>query len=94
MRSTYGLDAGADVDWLTRAACRGYDPEWWTVAHPADTAGRMGNRRAARICRHCPVQVECVDLARRLGSDGLIIAGRSISQRQRRAYAELRRGDE
>lgn len=45
----------AELDWRQRAVCREHDPDMWFP-----TPGDKPTRRAAvRICRACPVAVEC-----------------------------------
>ena len=54
-----------------RAACRGYNPDWWSV--PND-----GNRQAKLICANCPMKCPLGERAERLGSQGVIIAGKKL----------------
>ena len=65
----------ADVDWLTKAACRDYDPEWWTLAGRWDPTGMANNSRAQQICRRCPVIDHCAQRATRLDYTGFVMAG-------------------
>lgn len=75
-RSAWGLDTGPDMHWLTRGACRQHNPDWWTVASRADSAGRKTNRLARAICATCPVRAECRALIEAgLAPAGTIIAG-------------------
>jgi hypothetical protein len=53
-RSTYGLDAGTDVDWRLNAACRLHPPDWWTAP-----AGQERDA-AVRVCAGCPVRTACL----------------------------------
>lgn len=47
-------------DW-TDAACAGHlRPEWW---FPSQGQKSRGNHEAIRICRTCPLQVECAQYA-------------------------------
>ncbi len=80
MRSTYDLDLGADVDWLVRASCRSYDPEWWSVPN-------QHNRRAKAICGGCPVKRQCQVRAEELGITGMVIAGKSVLESGRTRQA-------
>ncbi|WP_369829115.1 WhiB family transcriptional regulator [Mycobacterium sp. 852002-50816_SCH5313054-b] len=50
-RTAHAADA-ADRAWVTKALCRETDPEELFVRGAAQ-------RRAAAICRHCPVMQEC-----------------------------------
>lgn len=75
MRGTaYGLETPRDErDWRTRAACRDYDPEMWSVF---GTKLTRDNRLAIRICNNlCPVSEECEKYAKRVGLIGVIAAG-------------------
>ncbi|MFC9763608.1 WhiB family transcriptional regulator [Rhodococcus jostii] len=42
----------ADLGWITRAQCREGDPDQLFVTGAAQ-------RKAAALCRHCPVLMEC-----------------------------------
>lgn len=42
----------AEMDWKPKAACRKFPPDWW---FPEKRSGKD----AIRICRECPVRVEC-----------------------------------
>ena len=64
------------LTWVSRARCRGEDPDELFVRGAAQ-------RKAAVICRHCPVQLEC-------GADALdnrVAFGvwGGMTERQRRA---------
>ena len=65
-------------DWLENAACRadGIDPdEWFPVSgDPADSIA------AVRICKTCPVRVECLAYAIRVKPTAGIWAGISAHQ--------------
>ncbi|HEX6968929.1 MAG TPA: WhiB family transcriptional regulator [Micromonosporaceae bacterium] len=69
-----------DVDWLTKASCRGLPPHWWEVASFGNTQRARDNARARAICRRCPVQEPCRQRAERLGSQGMIVAGKSLDR--------------
>ncbi|OBF23329.1 WhiB family transcriptional regulator [Mycobacterium sp. ACS4331] len=47
-----GLEAEARIAWVSKARCRGADPDELFVRGAAQ-------RKAAVICRHCPVIAEC-----------------------------------
>ena len=72
-RSAYDLRPDTGIDWLTQAACRGHNPEWWSIPNP-------GNANARAICHRCPVKPECRDRANRLGSTGVIVGGRTLDR--------------
>lgn len=50
---------GVDRNWFARAACRAYDPDWWTGDHLGGHAA-CHHAIARHIClRHCPVLHQC-----------------------------------
>ena len=56
-RTAYGLETPRGGTWEDRAACRGHDPEWWSVVGRVLT---VENRAAVAVCRGvCTVRVEC-----------------------------------
>ncbi len=76
--ATAAVSTGEDrLAWVARARCRGGDPDDLFVRGAAQ-------RKAATICRHCPVQLEC-------GADALDnrvefgVWGGGLTERQRRA---------
>lgn len=62
-------------DWMTRAACRGRDPQAWFPDSKKDDRSL-----AQQTCAHCPVQAECADYADRLGVTDGIWAGTEIDR--------------
>jgi WhiB family transcriptional regulator, redox-sensing transcriptional regulator len=48
----YGADAETRIAWVSKALCRAADPDELFVRGAAQ-------RKAAVICRHCPVMLEC-----------------------------------
>ncbi|WP_413641501.1 WhiB family transcriptional regulator [Mycobacterium sp. RTGN5] len=50
--SVQALEAEARIAWVSRALCRSTDPDELFVRGAAQ-------RKAAVICRHCPVMAEC-----------------------------------
>jgi len=46
--------------WWKHAACRGADP---ALYHPEPTVNAKNSAAAKRVCRRCPVQVECLRYA-------------------------------
>jgi WhiB family redox-sensing transcriptional regulator len=50
--SVQGAEAEARIAWVAKARCRGADPDELFVRGAAQ-------RKAAVICRHCPVIAEC-----------------------------------
>ena len=48
----YGADAESRIAWVSKALCRAADPDELFVRGAAQ-------RKAAVICRHCPVMLEC-----------------------------------
>lgn len=80
--------AGAQQDaaavreaWVARAVCRGVDPERLFVRGAAQ-------REAKVICRHCPVQVEC--LADALDNKVPFGVWGGLTERERRALLRAR----
>ena len=51
-RFSPGADAEARIAWVSKALCRSTDPDQLFVRGAAQ-------RKAAVICRHCPVIAEC-----------------------------------
>lgn len=49
---THGADVEARIAWVSKALCRSADPDQLFVRGAAQ-------RKAAVICRHCPVITEC-----------------------------------
>jgi endogenous inhibitor of DNA gyrase (YacG/DUF329 family) len=84
-RSAYDLRSDTGHDWLTRALCRNWPAEWWTVSSRKDSAQIRANRRAREICGTCPVTRECKERAERIGAAGTIIAGKEF-RRGKRMY--------
>lgn len=81
MRSAWDLEADHDLDWRLSAACRGEDPEMWSLAH--DLVGRERNAAAKEICRHCPVKRECLEFGLRTNAVGMIFGGKNMGTRKR-----------
>lgn len=50
----------ADQGWRMRAACRGMDPEWFTL-HGGPLTEQ--NEAAYAVCQVCPVAAECLEAA-------------------------------
>lgn len=50
-------------DWMTRAACVGYDPDLWFPENMGTIESRLDAEQAIAICAGCPVQVECAAYA-------------------------------
>lgn len=73
--------AAAREAWAARAACRGVDPERLFVQGAAQ-------REATVICRHCPVQVEC--LADALDNRVPFGVWGGLTERERRALLRTR----
>jgi WhiB family redox-sensing transcriptional regulator len=70
-------------DWRSRALCRQVDPKLFFPARNGSS------REAVRVCRGCPVQVECLIEALVTGDRYGIRAG--LSGRQRRTLVRRRR---
>ena len=50
--TVYRADADSRIAWVSKALCRATDPDELFVRGAAQ-------RKAAVICRHCPVMLEC-----------------------------------
>ena len=48
------------AEWMTDAACRGKDPNWW---HPAKGGNNNNTNTAKAICDGCPVRQQCLQYA-------------------------------
>lgn len=64
-------------NWRLQAACRGHDPEMWSL-----TGGWHGQtyQAAHQICDSCPVQAQCLQMAVNTGSWGLIFGGQDFTK--------------
>lgn len=85
-RQEFGSGAAFDTDatreaWVARAACKGVDPERLFVKGAAQ-------REATVICRHCPVQMEC--LADALDNRVPFGVWGGLTERERRALLRTR----
>jgi len=80
--------AATSPDWRLAAACRGHDPEMWSLS-----AGNRGQqyRAAHEICDSCPVTADCYDMAVRTGSWGLIYGGVDFDKPRHRMPLQLRK---
>lgn len=64
--------------WMERALCKGADPELFFPEQGEDGKTAM----ALRICRRCPVRVNCLIWALRTGQDYGIYGGKTPRQRK------------
>ncbi|WP_028648688.1 WhiB family transcriptional regulator [Nocardiopsis sp. CNT312] len=71
--------------WQAHAACRGMDPDLWFPAQ----GGAV--RAAKRVCRACPVQVNCLAEAMRRGEPYGVWGG--ASEEERRRFRAARRDE-
>ena len=69
--------AFASSEWWTRAACVGYDPEWWSD-------DRSMRPVAVEICLICPVRDPCLADALRERDKGVVRGGVLILDSRRR----------
>ena len=70
---------GQDQDWRAHALCaRAAEPELFFAP------GALEHRVAKRICRDCPVQVQCLTYAMEAPVDHGIWGG--LTERERRGY--------
>lgn len=88
-RSAYGLSTIGD-DWRTQAACRDEDPE---LFFPIGTSGPavLQEEQAKAICRRCPVQATCLELALDTNQETGVWGGTTERERRRGARHNLRR---
>jgi WhiB family transcriptional regulator, redox-sensing transcriptional regulator len=75
--------AEARIAWVSRARCRTTDPDEFFVRGAAQ-------RKAAVICRHCPVIAEC--LADALDNQMEFGVWGGMTERQRRAFLKQHPG--
>jgi hypothetical protein len=75
-RTTGGDDRHGSGGWQDYAACRGQDPDLWFP-------GQGGSVRAAkRVCRVCPVQINCLAEAMKRGELYGVWGGASEDERR------------
>ena len=74
------------TDWMTRAACRGMDPE---IFFPERGEG---NTAAKAVCDRCPVRLECLALAVSSAEAYGVWGGLSVQARERLAGRRMPRG--
>ena len=65
-------------DWRAYAACAETDPDLWFAA------GALEHKIAKRICRVCPVRIECLTYAMDEPVDHGVWGG--LTERERRRY--------
>ncbi len=73
-----GDDSGMPEDriaWVSKAKCRSVDPDELFV-------GGAAQRKAANICRHCPVMAECLADALDNQMDWGVWGGMTVRQRR------------
>ncbi len=73
-----GDDSGESEDriaWVSKAKCRSVDPDELFV-------GGAAQRKAANICRHCPVMAECLADALDNQMDWGVWGGMTVRQRR------------
>lgn len=72
------------MQWLDRAACRAHDPELFFPVS-AVGPGREQTEDAKRVCRSCPVLLECLEWAITGAVPFGVLGG--LSEDERRALA-------
>jgi WhiB family redox-sensing transcriptional regulator len=79
--------ARSERDWMTRGACTApdVDPAWW-VAEETDVAAIQ---QAKRVCRTCPVRLDCRLYAEETNEFG-VYAGQTYSERTARLHYRWR----
>jgi WhiB family transcriptional regulator, redox-sensing transcriptional regulator len=65
----------ARIAWVSKAKCRSVDPDELFV-------GGAAQRKAANICRHCPVMAECLADALDNQMDWGVWGGMTVRQRR------------
>lgn len=82
LRLKYAPQSERGVDWRDRALCLKEDPE---LFFPTGTTGRAADQieRARRICRECPVIMECLQNALRNNNQYGIAGGLTESERKK-----------
>jgi len=79
------------MDWRHRAACRDEDPELFFPIGTSPPAAEQ-TERAKRICRACPVRVECLEWSLVTYQDAGVWGG--LDEEQRREIRRARRRGE
>jgi WhiB family transcriptional regulator, redox-sensing transcriptional regulator len=51
------LPERSDSEWMSRAECANYPPDWWFPARGQPSP------QARSVCLSCPVRTECLDYA-------------------------------
>lgn len=83
LRVKYAPQIERGTDWRDRAACLPYDPE---LFFPIGTSGPTIEQieRARRICRDCPVIMECLQNALKTTDQYGIAGGLTESERKKK----------
>lgn len=63
------------MGWMSKAACLEYDPELWFPSARDDRC-----EQAQRICRHCPVVLQCGAHAKAIGAEYGIWGGKRMGR--------------
>ncbi len=67
-----------EQDWRAQGSCSGTDPNLWF------SPGAIEHREAKKICRGCPVQLECLSYAMDAPVDHGVWGG--MTERERRRH--------
>lgn len=73
------------LGWREHAACRGHEPEWWSLVDGRGTGNPVQfafNERARAICATCPVMKDCKQYGYDSGAIGVILGGFSFTARR------------
>jgi WhiB family redox-sensing transcriptional regulator len=74
-------------EWMEDAACRGKGPDRWFPAQRGETrrgAGRRAFAKARAVCALCPVRVDCLAYAEKLGEEHGMWGGLTPDERHQR----------
>lgn len=71
----------SDQDWRAHGLCAGTDPDLWFAV------GAREHKLAKRICRSCPVRMECLAYAMDAPVDHGVWGG--MTERERRRYRRI-----
>jgi WhiB family transcriptional regulator, redox-sensing transcriptional regulator len=80
-RTEASVDQLQDQDWRAQADCAKTNPDLWFAP------GAMEHKEAKRICRHCPVQRQCLSYAMSAPVDHGVWGG--LTERERRRQRRL-----
>lgn len=68
--------------WMDEAGCAGIGSDWWYPPARRDGSDDSG-REAKRVCRSCPVRVECLEYALAINEEFGIWGGLTPGERRK-----------